>query len=75
MSRPETIVYTLELCYPYEGCTILGVFSSEERAEAHKEYLVTEKKHYRSDLSVCEFTVDALSRQTENLSHAKDTER
>jgi hypothetical protein len=27
-------VWTLEVCFPYEGCTLRGVFSSQQAAEA-----------------------------------------
>jgi hypothetical protein len=53
-------VYTVQVCYPYEGCSMKGVFSTRALAEAHVEWLATEKKHYRCDLEIDEWDVDEL---------------
>ena len=32
-------VYVLERCYDYEGCTLVGIFSTQAKAEEHKAVL------------------------------------
>lgn len=56
-----TTIYVLEVCYPYEGCSILGVFSSRERAEAHRTHLADTERHYAEDLKITDWTLDALA--------------
>jgi hypothetical protein len=33
------IVYSVEVCHDYEGCTLMGVFQSKQEAEKYAEFL------------------------------------
>ena len=50
-------VWILERCYDYEGCTLVGVFSTQAKAEEHKMVMGTQSG---ADLEISELTVDAL---------------
>ena len=54
-------VYTVEECYPYEGCNMRAVFSTREKADAYVDDLVSTRKRYRDDLKITEWLVDAVN--------------
>jgi hypothetical protein len=53
---PPPTVWTVERCYDYEGCSLEGVFSTKEKAEAYAQG--ERDTGTIADMTVCEVLVD-----------------
>lgn len=63
-------VYTVERCYPYEGCTLLGIFSTQELAEAFGR-----AQPSPSELQIDAVEVDALATQRRGEASGRNDSR
>jgi hypothetical protein len=56
-------VWVVELCFPHEGCSLEGIFSTLEAAEAFSAKLVADAPYFRDDVEIQEHEVDAPARR------------